>query len=73
VTQIDYDTVSDGGGLKPYRNLGIAVFVILSEMKNLMISSESMAEILRLSPQNDIVTQFSRERGIIEYVLNKNS
>jgi hypothetical protein len=73
VTQIDYDTVSDGGGLKLYRNLGIAVFVILSEMKNLMISSESMAEILRLSPQNDIVTQFSRERGIIEYVLNKNS
>jgi len=34
-----------------------AVIVILNEVKNLMISSESIIEILRLSPQNDITTQ----------------
>ena len=31
--------------------------VILSEAKNLIISTESIIEILRLSPQNDITTQ----------------
>jgi hypothetical protein len=30
--------------------------VILNEVKNLMISTESTIEILRLSPQNDITT-----------------
>jgi len=34
-----------------------AVIVILNEVKNLMISNESIIEILRLSPQNDIMTQ----------------
>jgi len=33
------------------------MFVILNEVKNLMISTESIIEILRLSPQNDIMTQ----------------
>jgi hypothetical protein len=32
--------------------------VILNEVKNLMNSSESSIEILRLSPQNDITTRF---------------
>ena len=31
--------------------------VILSEVKNPMIPTESTIEILRLSPQNDIMTQ----------------
>jgi hypothetical protein len=31
--------------------------VILSEAKNLIISTESTIEILRLPPQNDITTQ----------------
>ena len=39
------------------RNVGNAMFVILNEVKNLMISTESIIEILRLSPQNDITTQ----------------
>ncbi|OGP76884.1 MAG: hypothetical protein A2V86_10895 [Deltaproteobacteria bacterium RBG_16_49_23] len=39
------------------RNVGIGMFVILNEVKNLMISTESIIEILRLSPQNDITTQ----------------
>jgi hypothetical protein len=34
-----------------------AVIVILNEVKNLMISTQSIIEILRLSPQNDITTQ----------------
>ncbi|OGP79389.1 MAG: hypothetical protein A2V86_06990 [Deltaproteobacteria bacterium RBG_16_49_23] len=38
------------------------MFVILNEVKNLMISTESIIEILRLSPQNDITTQSQRER-----------
>ena len=33
------------------------MFVILNEVKNLMISTESIIEILWLSPQNDIATQ----------------
>ncbi len=33
------------------------MFVILNEVKNLIISTESIREILRLSPQNDITTQ----------------
>ncbi|OGP73809.1 MAG: hypothetical protein A2V86_09615 [Deltaproteobacteria bacterium RBG_16_49_23] len=37
------------------------MFVILNEVKNLMISTESIIEILRLSPQNDITTQSQRE------------
>ena len=40
-----------------------AVIVILNEVKNLMISSESIIEILRLSPQNDIATQPHRGEG----------
>ena len=39
------------------RNGKNAMFVILNEVKNLMISTESIIEILRLSPQNDIATQ----------------
>ena len=39
------------------RNVGIGMFVILNEVKNLMISTESIIEILRLSPQNDITTK----------------
>jgi hypothetical protein len=33
----------------------------LGGMKNLMISTKSTIEILRLSPQNDITTQFRME------------
>jgi hypothetical protein len=33
------------------------IFVILSEAKNLIISTELTIEILRLPPQNDITTQ----------------
>jgi len=41
-----------------------AVIVILNEVKNLMISTQSIIEILRLSPQNDIMTQpLKREEG----------
>jgi hypothetical protein len=36
--------------------------VILSEAKNLIISTESTIEILRLPPQNDITTQSLRGR-----------
>jgi hypothetical protein len=36
------------------------MFVILNEVKNLIISTESIMEILRLSPQNDIATQYLR-------------
>jgi hypothetical protein len=39
------------------------VIVILNEVKNLMISTESIIEILRLSPQNDITTQPPRGEG----------
>ena len=35
----------------------LLMVVILNEVKNLMNSSESSIEILRLSPQNDITTQ----------------
>ena len=35
--------------------------VILSEAKNLIISTESTIEILRLSPQNDITTRLLKE------------
>jgi hypothetical protein len=34
-----------------------AMVVILSEAKNLIISTESTIEVLRLAPQNDIATQ----------------
>ena len=37
--------------------LWMAVFVILSEAKNLMDSSTYTSEILRLTPQNDVVGQ----------------
>jgi hypothetical protein len=40
----------------------LVMVVILSEAKNLIISTESTIEILRLQPQNDITTQ-SPERG----------
>ena len=33
------------------------MIVILNEVKNLIISTESIVEILRLMPQNDITTQ----------------
>jgi hypothetical protein len=33
------------------------MIVILNEVKNLIISTESIIEILRLMPQNDITTQ----------------
>jgi hypothetical protein len=33
------------------------MIVILNEVKNLIISTESITEILRLMPQNDITTQ----------------
>ena len=46
------------------RNEGIGVFVILNEVKNLMISTESIIEILRLSPQNDITTQSLKGEGL---------
>ncbi|MBI4488704.1 MAG: hypothetical protein HY694_06430 [Deltaproteobacteria bacterium] len=39
------------------RNNGNAMFVILNEVKNLIKSTSYIAEILRLKPQNDIVTQ----------------
>jgi hypothetical protein len=47
----------------------LAMVVILSEAKNLIISSESTMEILRLSPQNDITTQSCRwgEGGVITF------
>ncbi len=38
------------------------MFVILNDVKNLIISTESIIEILRLAPQNDIATQ-SRGEG----------
>jgi hypothetical protein len=37
--------------------------VILSEAKNLIISTESTIEILRLAPQNDITTQSPQGGG----------
>ena len=44
--------------------------VILNEVKNLMNSTESTAEILRLSPQNDIRTQSHRRgRGIYFFLI----
>jgi len=39
------------------RNEEIRRIVILNEVKNLIISTESIIEILRLLPQNDITTQ----------------
>ena len=39
------------------RNGGLEIIVILNEVKNLIISTESIVEILRLMPQNDIKTQ----------------
>ena len=41
------------------------MFVILNEVKNLMISTESIIEILRLSPQNDITTQSLKGRELL--------
>ena len=38
------------------------IFAILSEAKNLIISTELTIEILRLQPQNDITTQPRGER-----------
>ena len=39
------------------------MIVILNEVKNLIISNESIVEILRLMPQNDITTQSPRGEG----------
>jgi hypothetical protein len=41
-------------------NEGDAMFVILNEVKNLIESISYKTEILRLTPQNDIVTQSPR-------------
>jgi hypothetical protein len=38
----------------------LVMVVILNEVKNLMISTELIIEILRLPPQNDIATQSLR-------------
>jgi hypothetical protein len=43
----------------------LAMVVILSEVKNLIISTESTIEILRLAPQNDITTQPLKGRAIV--------
>ncbi|HSB04681.1 MAG TPA: hypothetical protein VLK23_05750 [Thermodesulfobacteriota bacterium] len=40
------------------------MFVILNEVKNLIISTESIIEILRLTPENDITTQFLKGEEI---------
>ena len=42
----------------------LLMVVILNEVKNLMISTESTIKILRLSPQNDITTQSLAKGGI---------
>ena len=39
------------------------MIVILNEVKNLMISTESIVEILRQMPQNDITTQSLKGEG----------
>jgi len=39
------------------------MIVILNEAKNLIISTQSIVEILRLMPQNDITTQSPGERA----------
>ena len=44
------------------------MIVILNEVKNLIISTESIVGILRLMPQNDIATQPPKGREI-SYVL----
>jgi hypothetical protein len=44
------------------------MFVILNEVKNLITSTESIIEILRLSPQNDITTQSLKGEGEMVYV-----
>jgi hypothetical protein len=41
----------------------LALLVILSEAKNLIILNESTIEILRLPPQNDTTTQSLTEGG----------
>ena len=40
------------------------MIVILNEVKNLIISTESIVEILRLMPQNDIATQSLKREGL---------
>jgi len=49
------------------------MFVILNEVKNLMISTESIIEILRLSPQNDITTQPLMGGGFALWSMFRNS
>jgi hypothetical protein len=39
------------------------MIVVLSEAKNLIISTESIVEILRLTPQNDITTHSPKAKG----------
>ena len=46
------------------------MIVILNEVKNLIISTESIVGILRLMPQNDIATQSQRAREGSICVLN---
>ena len=47
----------------------VPCFVILNEVKNLMILNDSVAEILRLSPQNDITTQSLRRNDCVKIVM----
>ena len=42
---------------------GLAFGLRVNSVKNLMISTESIIEILRLSPQNDITKQSPRGEG----------
>ena len=42
---------------------GLDIWLRVNSVKNLMISTESIIEILRLSPQNDIVTQSLQGEG----------
>jgi hypothetical protein len=46
------------------------MFVILNEVKNLTISTESIIEILRLTPQNDIVTESPRGEEAVVVILS---
>jgi len=49
----------------------LVMAVILSEAKNLIISKESITEILRLPPQNDIATQSPQGVGATLVALNQ--
>ncbi len=59
--QIEMETLFIG---RLCRNVRIRMIVILNGVKNLIILTESIAEILRLPPQNDIATQSPREEAM---------